>query len=346
MSIVGGLDLHRTQITFDYVESRTGEVRRGQIAPATRASFRSWLGKLAADDAAFAFEATTGWRFIAEELQAAGMRAHLADPAETHGRRSPKRRAKTDRSDARHLRVLLAQSELPESWIPPAHILDLRTKVRLRHTLVDQRGEWQQRIHAWLFHHGTARLESLLADKTRMAISKLDLPPVTSDSIATAYAMIDVISQQLCALDRELRTFADLQPGCRALTQLFGVGPFVASAIVAELGDCRRFSSARQAVRYAGLDVVVYESNDKRARGHLSHMGPEVLRWALYEAAQHAAKRTSPDHTYYRQVRTRIDHKRACLAVARKLCRRAHHTLVRLGDEAIASPSVVVPRAA
>jgi transposase len=44
--------------------------------------------------------------------------------------------------------------KLPESWIAPCHILDLRARVRLRHTLVDQRGEWQQRIHAVLYHHG------------------------------------------------------------------------------------------------------------------------------------------------------------------------------------------------
>src|SRR5213078_2953362 len=75
---------------------------------------------------------------------------------------------------------------------------------------------------------------------------------------------------------------------------------------------------------------------DKRAPGHLSHEGPGLLRWALFEAAQQACRPASPDHEYYRQVALRIDHNRACLSVARKLCRRAYHILRELGDEALA----------
>jgi transposase len=73
---------------------------------------------------------------------------HLAEPAETSSMRGSKKRAKTDRADARHLRELLMVGRLPEAWIAPGHLLDLRARVRLRHTLVDQRGEWQQRIQA------------------------------------------------------------------------------------------------------------------------------------------------------------------------------------------------------
>ncbi len=69
-----------------------------------------------------------------------------------------------------------------------------------------------------------------------------------------------------------------------------------------------------------------------------------MLRWALFEAAQCAARRSSPDHAYYLEVAKRIDHNRACLSVARKLCRRAHHLLRELGDDALA-PTDHEPRA-
>src|SRR5207248_10903505 len=76
------------------------------------------------------------------------------DPAETAARRGRKRRAKTDNADCGlQLRLLLAD-ELPESWIPPVQTLELRTQVRMRKTLIDQRSAWQQRIHAQLFHQG------------------------------------------------------------------------------------------------------------------------------------------------------------------------------------------------
>jgi hypothetical protein len=89
-------------------------------------------------------------------------------------------------------------------------------------------------------------------------------------------------------------------------------------------------------MRYAGLDITVYESADKRPPGHLSCQGPEALRWALYEVAQSATRSSSPDRAYYLEVKQRLNHKRACLSVARKICRRAHHILRRLGDEAFA----------
>src|SRR5215218_216907 len=58
-------------------------------------------------------EATTGWRFVAEELERAGSAAHLAEPADTRALRGPKRRAKTDRTDAHHLRDLLLRGRCP-----------------------------------------------------------------------------------------------------------------------------------------------------------------------------------------------------------------------------------------
>src|SRR4051812_46999134 len=124
MRIVGGLDIHRRQITFDYLDERSGQSRRGRIAPADRMLLRRWLEtSIDGAPAAVAVEACTGWRVVGEEVQRAGIQAHLAEPADTAAARGPKRRAKTDRTDARHLRELLAADRLPESWIPPEQVL-------------------------------------------------------------------------------------------------------------------------------------------------------------------------------------------------------------------------------
>src|SRR5262245_52308241 len=152
--IACGFDVHRAQITFDLVDHETGELRRGRIAPATREQLRVWLSGVETTRLVVAVEGTTGWRFVAEELEVAGARAVLAEPGETRALRGPKRRAKTDRADARWLRELLERGELPLSWIPPEHLLELRCQVRLRQTLADERRAWLQRVHAQLFHHG------------------------------------------------------------------------------------------------------------------------------------------------------------------------------------------------
>lgn len=327
MAIVGGLDVHRQQITFDYLDTETGEVRRGEIRPATRDRVRAWLGRFAGQEAAFALEATTGWRFVTEELRRAGIQAHLAEPADTRALRGPKRRAKTDREDARHLRELLALARLPECWIPPEPIQELRTRVRLRHVLVSERTAWLQRIQAQLFHHGLPP-SSVRSVAGRRQLNDITLPAAAQEAVDLARRMVAAINHELDPLERELRRVAARHPACGALMGHFGIGELTSVVILAELGDARRFRKAGQAVRYVGLDVTVYASDTKRAAGHLSHQGPAVLRWALFEAAQCAWRPSAPDHAYYLEAKARLrTHERACIAVARRLLRRAYHTL-------------------
>src|SRR4051812_25564367 len=138
-----GLDQHRAQITAEWVDTATGEVSRARVSPADRAGVRRFAARFRGEGLEVALEATTGWRFVVEEFTAAGARGHLAARAETSAGRGTKKRAKSGRAAARHLRGLLMVGRLPESWVPPAPLLDLRARLRLRHTLVDQRREWQ-----------------------------------------------------------------------------------------------------------------------------------------------------------------------------------------------------------
>jgi transposase len=334
MAIVMGLDQHRAQITAEWIDAETGEIGRARISPALRRDVRRFVKRFAGQPLEVALEATTGWRFVVEEFRAAGAVVHLAEPAETAARRGNKKRAKTDRADARHLRELLMIGRLPESWIPPEHLLDLRARVRLRHTVVDQRGEWQQRIQAVLYHHGFPQRNGLLTSENRAWLEALPLPASAREQVAVALRMIDALDAQSAPITRELRLYARRQAGCRALMKHYGIGELTAVTVLAELGDARRFSSSRHAVRYAGLDITVHQSDQRRAAGHLSRQGSPALRWALFEAAQAARRPGSPDRGYYDQAAERLGGNRACLALARKLLKRSFHTLRELGDEA------------
>ena len=336
MAIVMGLDQHRAQITAEWIDTDTGELGRARISPALRGDVRRFVKRFAGQPLEVALEATTGWRFVVEELHAVGAEVHLAEPAETAARRGNKKRAKTDRADARHLRELLMIGRLPESWIPPEHLLDLRARVRLRHTLVDQRGEWQQRIQAVLYHHGFPQRNGLLTGENRAWLEALALSPSAREQVRIALQIIDSLDAQSAPITRELRLYARRQLGCRALMKHYGIGELTAVTILAELGDARRFSSSRHAVRYAGLDITVHQSDQRRAAGHLSRQGPPALRWALFEAAQAARRPGSPDRGYYDQAAERLGGNRACLALARKLLKRSFHTLRELGDEGLA----------
>jgi transposase len=293
---------------------------------------------------ALAVEGCTGWRYVVEEIKAAGFEAHLAEPADTQAARGRKHRAKTDRSDPRLLRDLLAAGELPESWIPPEGVLEWRERVRLYVSLIQQRTVWCQRIHAELYQHGVAVPEGAIRrpkTRTMLADESLQLSPAARQRITVGYAMVDATESQAQPLKRDLQRFGAHQPACRALVNAqYGIGGLLAVAVWSELGDCRRFSRSEQVVRHTGLDVTVDSSDRRRAGGFLSRQGPETLRRALYEAATNSSHLRSPDHGYYATVRARHDAKIAVISVARQLARRCYHVLRNVdSDQVYAIPA-------
>jgi transposase len=286
-------------------------------------------------------EGCTGWRYVSEELAATGVGVHLGDPAETAAARGRKKRAKTDRADAKLLRTLLLQGRFPESWIPPAHMLEIRTLGRLYCSLIEERRAWQQRIHAQLFHQGCPPIRALLSEAGRAALAGAELSAAGRQYVQTALRRIDELTPEIDTLRAQLVSFARRQAGCRALQAHYGIGWLCAAIMWAEIGDARRFSSSDQLVRYAGLDVTVYSSDTKRSPGHLSRQGAPELRWAAFEAAKCAARRGSPDCAYYRRLAAKRDGhngKNPTLAVERKILRRCYHRLRELGDAALALP--------
>jgi transposase len=342
MPIVGGLDIHRKQLTFDYLDTVTGEVKRGQIAPADRAHLRAWLARFAGrDGVAFAVEGCTGWRYVAEELAAAGIAVHMGEPADTAAARGRKRHAKTDKTDSRHLRTLLAEGRLPECWIPPEQILEYRALLETYHDLRREHTAWVQRIHAVFFHQGAPALgEGALRTERGLAALRAaaaaHLSPGGQLQVATALDMLAVVEARLGPLRHQLADAARHLTGAKVLAaRLYGVGPVTALALTCWLAGEGRFSSSRKAVRFTGLDITVWSSDRKGPPGRLSRQGPPMLRWAVYEAGKTHARAAAPDHAYYATVKDRKNSKRAALSEARKLVRQACHILTELGDDAL-----------
>lgn len=343
MPIVGGLDIHRKQLTFDYMDTETGEVSCGRVQPADREHLAAWLTRQFAGrtDVEFVMEGCTGWRYVAEELTRARVVAHLGEPADISTLRGKKKHAKTDRADARHLRQLLADDRVPECWVPPAHVLEDRAMLGLYHDLRVAHTGWVRRIHAVFFHQGGPVLAdgSISTPAGREVLPGLCcayLSPVGQAQVQAAARMLDVLEEQMSPVRAQVATAARHLVGAQVLAEhLYGVGPMTALALTCWLGGAGRFSSSRQAVRFVGLDVTVHSSDGKRTRGRLSRQGPPVLRWLLYEAGKTHARDGAPDHDYYGQVAARQNGKRASLSQARKITRVACHLLTELGDDAL-----------
>ncbi|MBM0224430.1 IS110 family transposase [Micromonospora sp. ATA51] len=340
MSIVGGLDIHRNQLTFDYVETETGRQERGRIAAADRERLAAWLTRFdMSTSVAFALEGCTGWRYVVEEMHKAGVHPHLAEPADTAALRGPKRRAKTDKADAKHLRELLDAGRLPECYIPPEPVLEWRAILELYSDLRAEHTGWAQRVHATCFHQGTTALGQagvVRGSRERlMRIVSEQLSPAGRLQVNTALSVMDTLDEHLGRLRQRIVATARQVAGAQALMDaIYGVGPMTSLALVCWLGGADRFSASRKAVRFVGLDITVRSSDSKRSPGRLSRQGPEVLRWLLFEAAKTSARSHAPAHGYYTSVRERYDGNRAALSQARRIVRHAVHILTDLGDDA------------
>jgi transposase len=174
------------------------------------------------------------------------------------GLKGRRQHAKTDQADAKHLRELLEAGKLPESWIPPVLVRETRAKVRLYKDLLDERGGWQQRIAAVLYHHGAPARPDRLHGDQRWLDAEQALSPSGRQAITVAWRIIDALDAELLRLRGELTGFARRQAGCRQLQREYGIGPLISVVVWSELGDTRRFHASRNAVRHTGLDISVY----------------------------------------------------------------------------------------
>ena len=344
MSMVCGLDLHRQQITFDAMDTMSGEVWRGRVWQPDRDRVRRWLRDDVARRAdgqpvAMAVEGCTGWRYVVEEIEAAGFEAHVAEPADTQAARGRKHRAKTDRSDARLLRELLQRGELPESWIPPPIVLEWRERVRLYKSLVDQRLVWIQRIHAELFQHGVAVPESAIRSAQTRAWSGQQRRRADRSGPPAAPGRVHDDRRhrrRSVAVEGAADPVRDASAGLSGAgrqplrdRRAAGGGHLVR---VRRLSTVHAFGSSGAPHR---LDVKVDSSDLRRAGGYLTRQGPATLRWALFEAAHNASRSASPDHGYYTTVKDRHDGKLAAISVARKFARRCYHLLRNMDPDVV-----------
>jgi len=325
--MVAAIDIHKSVFQAATLDPVSGEVADERFA-AERERLDEWAMRHKPRVSVVAIEATTGWRWVAQELQRHGFEVRLVDPGQASALQGRRRRPKTDRLDARWLVQLLARDLAPASWLAPAEIQRLRDQTRLRKALVDDRRRWAQRLHALLLQEGwPCQRGRLLTVQGRRWCQALALAPPARAYAEIALAMIEALGAQLEPLEAELRRFARHDHRCQALVTIYGVGPILACHLLAEIGDARRFKRPRQLVRAAGLDPVVSESGESRRRGKLSKQGSPHLRWALVQAAQHAHRQSSPDLARYRRGARRLGANRAKLIVARTIAARAWHLL-------------------
>jgi transposase len=186
-----------------------------------------------------AFEAAYGWGWLVELLDDYGYEPHLVHP--TRCKAIASARLKNDKVDAATLAQLLRADLLPEAWIAPSPVRQLRTLLRHRVQLVRLRTLLRNRIHAVLADHGQDRPAGAWSGPGRQWLAELELPAVSRAVIDDCLALIDAFAPTIDRLDTEVHQRALADPRVQVLTALPGVGAFTALVILSEIGDIRRF---------------------------------------------------------------------------------------------------------
>jgi transposase len=343
MSIYVGIDVHRKRSQIAVVD-QCGEVQVNRNVPNGVEPVLSVIGDLPLGTSV-AFEAAYGWGWLVELLDAYGFEPHLVHP--TRCKAIAAARLKNDKVDAATLAQLLRADLLPEAWIAPPPVRQLRALLRHRCQLVRLRTMLRTRIHAVLADYGYDRPGGCWSAPGRAWLASLDLPAVSRRVIEDNLSLLDGLDIPIGALDGEIHERAKTDRRVKVLMALPGVGELTAMIILAEVGDISRFGSARKLASWAGLTPTVRGSDRTVRHGHISKQGSTWLRWILCEAAQ-TAKRHPDFADTYAGISRRRGKKIATTAIARKLLTRAYHLLIEADADIAAGPTVQPsrPRAA
>src|SRR5947208_15010620 len=229
MSVYVGIDVHskRSQVA---VVTEDGKVQLNKNTVNGTEPLLRLIGDLPAGTPV-AFEAAFGWGWLLRLLEDYGFDPHLVHPLQCKAIASA--RLKNDKVDAAILAQLLRADLLPEAWIAPPAVRQLRALLRHRVQLVQLRTLLRNRIHAVLADHGHDRPAGCWSGPGRAWLASLELPAVSREVMEAGLALTDALETVIDRLDWEIRQRARSGPRVEVLTQLPGVGPFTALVILA-----------------------------------------------------------------------------------------------------------------
>jgi transposase len=310
-----GIDLHRRRSQIAIIDEH-GELALSKRIPTGREPIIELLGD--AECTHVALEATYGWEWLAELLEDAGFDVHLAHPLRT--RAIAAARVKTDAIDARTLAHLLRTGVLPEAYIAPPELRDLRDLLRHRATLVHLRTSIKNRVHALLARQGILPDHSDLFGKAgREYLTTLKLPDGPRRRLDSLLTLIGDFDREIADTTSDIDERARADDRVKLLCQIRGIGRYTAMLIIAEIGEIKRFPTAKHLCQWAGLTPTIRSSDGKARLGHISRQGSTILRWALCEAAQHTPTGGGPLRAQYERIAKRRGSKIARVAVARQI---------------------------
>jgi transposase len=314
--MVYGLDVHKEFIQVCALGADGRREREFRIG-GTAAEIESFAETLGPEDAV-ALEATTNTWAVVALLQQTPARLVVSNPLRTRAIATAK--IKTDRVDAEVLAQLLRCDYLPPVWIPDATTLAARRLTTRRTVLVAERTRLKNRLHSVLHHLLLPCPVADLFSRAGMAwLATVELPRAERAAVDADCRLLAAVEQELLTLEQTQVDDAAADPRVRLLLTLPGIDVAVATALLAAIGDLRRFPTAARLAAYLGLVPSVHQPAHRCYTGHITKQGASHVRWLLVQAAQPLDRHPGPLVAFMRKLQRRKNRNLAVVATARKL---------------------------
>ena len=326
-----GLDIHKRYAVIGGVNREQEIVHKPQKVSYDR--WRRWVGKHLRPTDEVVIEATGNTWQMVDELKPLVKRVVVA-----HARNVKliaAARVKTDKVDALNLARLLAANLIPEVWVPPVPVRELRRLVAQRWQITRGRVRVQNELHSLLHRHNIvapAGQGTLFRANCRLFWKELEVSRTGKLQIQHDLTQLDLFNQQLEEIDEEIARLSrtpEWEPQVRLLLQLPGFGALTAMTVLGAIGEIDRFESAKKLVGYAGLGASIRASGGKSHTGAITKAGRKDLRRALIHSAHMAARSHPHWQRRYQEMCRRMPKQKAIVAIARKLLVVIWHVLTK-----------------
>jgi transposase len=334
-----GLDIHKKYFVAAGVDRKMNPVLGPHEAPMRH--LERWAKKNLTEEDAVVVEMTTNTYVVYDTLKPLVHSVTVVHPP--HVALIVRAQVKTDKKAAFNLAQLHAAGLLPGVWIPPIEVRELRALVAHRRKMVKLASIAKCRLHAVLHRHDIELPEGWepFSDNMRSWWEHLKVSSLERHCLMSDLATLDFAKSQVQAIENAIKEIAAQDERAPLLVQITGIGLLTAITILSAIGEITRFPSAKQLVGYAGLGSRVHASGETYFTGRITKAGRKELRWAMVEAARHAVQ----DHAHWKAEHERlsgsIGHKKAIVAVARKLLMVVWHLLTKEAADKFANPTQV-----
>ena len=323
------LDIHKHYCVVAGVD-REGRVLL-QPVRVEHADLEGWLKKSLRESDHVVIESTTNAWHVYDLLAPLAEQVLVANPIQV--KQIAHARVGTDIRDTLILARLLAANLVPEVWVPPLHVRQLRQLLSQRRQFVETHTQIVNRMHSVAhrhhFHHPAGKRfnEKNTAWQKDQRLSQIEQFQLELEMENRVY-----IEKQISRIGKEVAKMSHQTPWAESMTylmQLPGFGVITGMTVLAAIGDIQRFDSARHLASYSGLTPGLEQSGTKYREKGITKEGRKELRWALVEAAQRAVKSDPLWKHRFQEMQKRMHRNQAIVAVARRLLELVWYVLTR-----------------